>query len=122
MSPKKKTIKNRTARNKIRPANAYSHATSEWQLLSYAREIELAWRNDVSLLGAVRTPLASEAEFGVEITESVYAAMMQILFEDSGLRGIQRDVINNRRVVNHCWNAGIEPEIAVQFILETTLT
>jgi hypothetical protein len=87
-------------------------------LLSYAAEIESIWGHELAPKSAPDRPrLESTTDTGFDPSETMYAAMVQFLLEDAGIRTAQNSVVLNRELLNQFRDAAIEPSDVVRHIL-----
>ena len=87
-------------------------------LRSYAVEIETMWGAEPAPEPSPDRPkLESTTDTGYEPSEAMYAAMVQFLLEDSGIRTAQVSVVLNRALLSQYRDLAIEPSQVVQHIL-----
>jgi hypothetical protein len=88
------------------------------QLLAAALKIEMAWLDEAEPTPSpMRPQLESEAEFGLTLTESIYAAGVLDLFEEKGVEGAFDQVVGNRLTLAAYRDCGAEPWEVVSHIL-----
>ena len=87
-------------------------------LRSYAAEIETVWGHELAPKPAPDRPrLESATDTGYDPSEAMYAAMVQFLLEDAGIRTVQDSVVLNRALLSQYRDLAIEPNLVVQHIL-----
>lgn len=87
-------------------------------LRSYAVEIESVWGDEpVPVPSPDRPILESTADTGYDPSEGMYAAMVQFLLEDAGIRTAQDSVVLNRALLSQYRDLALEPNQVVHYIL-----
>ncbi|MEC5148793.1 hypothetical protein [Cryobacterium sp. GrIS_2_6] len=87
-------------------------------LRHYSAEIEAIWRHAPAPEPSPDRPqLDSTIDTGYNPSESMYAAMVQLLLEDAGIPTAKHSVVLNRGLLSQYRDAAIEPNIVVQHIL-----
>jgi hypothetical protein len=118
--PKGKTMKNSDSDYTAADIIAdWSTSDREVRVLrSYAAEIETIWEQEPAPEPAPdRAPLESTTYTGYDPSEAMYAAMVQFLLEDAGIRTAQGSVVLNRVLLSQYRDAAVEPTLVVQHIL-----
>ena len=88
-------------------------------LLSYDAQIKTFWGDEPAPEPAPDRPsLASTIETGFNPSETMYAAMVQLLLEDAGIPKAQSSsVVRNRGLLSQYRDLAAEPILVVQHIL-----
>lgn len=92
----------------------YEARRNEELVREYAAALDAAWDGEPQPAPASdRKPLQS----GIELTESQYAGIVQLLFEDRGVEDAFDQVVTNRALISSYRDAGAEPaELALHVL------
>ena len=85
---------------------------------AYAAALDAAWEGQPLPVPATdRKPMHTLEGTGIELTEALYAGIVQVLFEDAGVEDAFGQVVCNRALISGYRDAGADPsELTLQVL------